>query len=62
MKDKTDRQIENIIREIDGIWFNIAYKLGILVIKYFIVFVYYSSYSIKPGMYCDFHSTQSNHN
>jgi hypothetical protein len=29
MKDKTDRQIENIVREIDGIWYNNPYKPGI---------------------------------
>ena len=28
MKDKTDRQIENIVREIDGIWYNNPYKPG----------------------------------
>ena len=29
MKDKTDRQIENIVREIDGIWYNNPYKPGL---------------------------------
>jgi hypothetical protein len=29
LKDKTDRQIENIVREIDGIWYNNPYKPGL---------------------------------
>ena len=29
VKDKTDRQIENFVREIDGIWYNNPYKPGI---------------------------------
>jgi hypothetical protein len=29
LKDKTDRQIENIVKEIDGIWYNNPYKPGI---------------------------------
>ena len=29
LKDKTDRQIENIVREIDGVWYNNPYKPGI---------------------------------
>ena len=27
--DKTDRQIENIVREIDGVWYNNPYKPGV---------------------------------
>lgn len=29
LKDKTDRQIESIVREIDGVWYNNPYKPGI---------------------------------
>lgn len=29
LKDKTDRQIENIVKEIDGIWYNNPYKPGL---------------------------------
>ena len=29
LKDKTDRQIENIVKEIDGVWYNNPYKPGI---------------------------------
>jgi hypothetical protein len=29
LKDKTDRQIENIVREIDGIWYNNPYRPGL---------------------------------
>jgi len=29
MKEKTDRQIESIVREIDGIWYNNPYKPGL---------------------------------
>jgi hypothetical protein len=29
MKDKTDRQIENFVREIDGMWYNNPYKPGL---------------------------------
>jgi hypothetical protein len=33
LKDKTDRQIENIVREIDGVWYNNPYKPGIPATK-----------------------------
>ena len=29
MNDKVDRQIENIVKEIDGSWYNNPYKPGI---------------------------------
>ena len=29
LKDKTDRQIENFVKEIDGMWYNNPYKPGI---------------------------------
>ena len=33
LKDKTDRQIENFVKEIDGMWYNNPYKPGIPATK-----------------------------
>jgi len=33
LKDKTDRQIENFVKEIDGVWYNNPYKPGIPATK-----------------------------
>lgn len=33
LKDKTDRQIENFVKEIDGVWYNNPYKPGIRPIQ-----------------------------
>jgi len=29
LSDKTDRQIENIVKEIDGVWYNNPYRPGL---------------------------------